>query len=623
MATNDRLVNPTEGYFARVDTRLPQIGVVKDNRDEERMGRLRVWIRGSTSLESDPTGWIWVNYCSPFAGATDPGLLGRAVESYDATQKSYGIWTVPPDLENEVLVSFVNGDIRRGYWTGCMYQKNMNQMIPGLGENLAFQSTDPKFEGNSLPVAEYNKLTNAGDSRRPYYEPLSIGLLKQGLLKDELRGAGTASARRESPSRVQGWLTPGGNQLILDDGEGSEMIRIRTKSGAQVLISETEGHIYMITRDGNAWMELNNDGHLDVYAGLNINLRAEANVNIHGDKDVNIEAGGNINMRSSGEAGIIMNADAGAISMNSATQAYISAVDDVNILSSGANILLTADGIIDGQSTPAAPAIAAQLSQKMDTDVIINTDTDNVIENVNIDTIVDRLPHHEPWPDHAEVVKGTRESVEEDASSLVAIGSVTEKAKDPLPVVGSPRPGMAPGVYLPKGYEGDQPQYTFSGTTTDLVAVNELTISDQGLNFIASYEKFIPNVYLDAAGLPTIGYGHLIKGSTPDYARKGPLSQEQAFTLLRSDAEIAANEIRKSVKVKLTQAQFDALTSFAFNVGNGAFRKSTLLKKLNTGDYSAVPSELARWNKAGGKVLRGLTRRRRDEGLMFSTPTKT
>ena len=72
-------------------------------------------------------------------------------------------------------------------------------------------------------------------------------------------------------------------------------------------------------------------------------------------------------------------------------------------------------------------------------------------------------------------------------------------------------------------------------------------------------------------------------------------------------------DVKRLVDVPLTQYQFDALVSFVFNLGSGAFGGSTLLKKLNAGDYSAVPAQLMRWNKAGGRVLRGLTRRRQAE----------
>jgi len=146
-------------------------------------------------------------------------------------------------------------------------------------------------------------------------------------------------------------------------------------------------------------------------------------------------------------------------------------------------------------------------------------------------------------------------------------------------------------------------------------------LSKEGAAFIARFEGFRGQLYNDAAGHATIGYGHLvhhgpIDGSEPAEFRKG-ISQDRALELLQADAAKAAAEIARSVKVPLDQHQFDALVSFAFNVGNGAFRESTLLRLLNEGRYDAVEAQLARWNKAGGKTLQGLVNRRAAEAKLF------
>jgi lysozyme len=147
------------------------------------------------------------------------------------------------------------------------------------------------------------------------------------------------------------------------------------------------------------------------------------------------------------------------------------------------------------------------------------------------------------------------------------------------------------------------------------------SLSDQGARFVARFEGFESKPYDDPAGHCTIGYGHLIhrgrcNGSEPVELRAG-ISEARALEILRADAAVAAEAVRTSVKVPLTQEQFDALVSFTFNLGAGNLRSSTLLKKLNAGDYGAVPAELSRWNKAGGQVLGGLVKRREAEGLLF------
>jgi GH24 family phage-related lysozyme (muramidase) len=150
-------------------------------------------------------------------------------------------------------------------------------------------------------------------------------------------------------------------------------------------------------------------------------------------------------------------------------------------------------------------------------------------------------------------------------------------------------------------------------------------LSKKGAAFIAHFEGFRPQLYNDPVGHCTIGCGHLvhrgpINGSEPAEFKRG-ITRDRALALLQHDASTAADEIARSVKVRLSQQQVDALISFAFNVGNGAFRDSTLLKLLNQGDYHSVPAQLNRWTKASGRTLPGLTRRRTAEGQLFRDGT--
>ncbi|MBV8598904.1 MAG: lysozyme [Actinobacteria bacterium] len=147
-------------------------------------------------------------------------------------------------------------------------------------------------------------------------------------------------------------------------------------------------------------------------------------------------------------------------------------------------------------------------------------------------------------------------------------------------------------------------------------------VSADGVRFIARFEGFRPRLYDDAAGNCTIGFGHLVHegptdGSEPPELLAG-ITRARALELLRADAARAAAAVRDAVRVPLSQCRFDALTSFAYNVGPGAFAESTLLRRLNEGDYAAVPGELARWTSAGGATLAGLVRRRAAEGRLFA-----
>lgn len=147
-------------------------------------------------------------------------------------------------------------------------------------------------------------------------------------------------------------------------------------------------------------------------------------------------------------------------------------------------------------------------------------------------------------------------------------------------------------------------------------------LSDAGVRFIARFEGFSGQLYNDVAGHCTVGYGHLVhhgrcNGSEPARFRAG-LSQSEALALLKEDAANRARVVRDAVTVELNQNQFDTLVSFVFNVGETNFRTSTLLSRLNAGDYSAVPRELKRWVNAGGKPVQGLIRRRAEEAMLFA-----
>lgn len=133
-----------------------------------------------------------------------------------------------------------------------------------------------------------------------------------------------------------------------------------------------------------------------------------------------------------------------------------------------------------------------------------------------------------------------------------------------------------------------------------------------GLLLIKSFEGLRLRAYRDAVGIWTIGYG-TTRGVRPDMT----ISQEQAVKFLQEDLERFEKSINDAVRVPINDNQFSALASFTYNVGSGAFRGSTLLRLLNRGDIRGAAAQFPRWNKAGGRTLAGLTRRRNAERLLF------
>lgn len=141
--------------------------------------------------------------------------------------------------------------------------------------------------------------------------------------------------------------------------------------------------------------------------------------------------------------------------------------------------------------------------------------------------------------------------------------------------------------------------------------------SQQGIDLIKSFESLQLKAYVCPAGVLTIGWG-----STKGVYVGMVITPAQAEKYLREDLSEFEEAIARHVKAELNQNQFDALVCWSYNCGIGALVKSTLLKKLNAKDYAGAAAEFKRWNKAQGRVLKGLTRRREAEEKLFLMPIK-
>lgn len=147
-------------------------------------------------------------------------------------------------------------------------------------------------------------------------------------------------------------------------------------------------------------------------------------------------------------------------------------------------------------------------------------------------------------------------------------------------------------------------------------------VTNRALDLIKQFEGFSPTPYRCPGGHTTIGYGHVIRvgdylydfllDGDELYVRKG-----EAEDLLREDVRHAERAVIRLIDVPLHDCQFDALVSFAFNVGAGALQRSTLRRKINRGEHAVVPAELSRWVWSGGLRLPGLVRRRAAEGMLY------
>ena len=253
-----------------------------------------------------------VQFSTPFGGISNwKNVKSDETEKYENTQQSYGMWFSPPDIGSIVLVAFADGNRKHGYILSHVLPPQYNHMLPGIPAGKSFQG------GNFLtPVAEKNRYSEQSghtDILRPIHHDAAEPIVKQGLINDTIRGAGSAGARRDTPSQIVGILTKGsrgkdgispaqaGHQFIMDDAPDSAMIRIRSGKGQQILLDDVTGTMYAINKDGKAWVELDMLGNINIFGEGDMNLRAKKNFNLRADYDINIEAGQNIRMKAAGD----------------------------------------------------------------------------------------------------------------------------------------------------------------------------------------------------------------------------------------------------------------------------------------------------------------------------------
>ena len=448
----DRGGNPTE--FG------PFVGEVVNNIDPTRSGRLQVYIEQFAGPNKDDKSlWRTVSYCPPFYGATPKSGTSANTGTYaPGNQQSYGMWFTPPDLGVQVLCFFVAGDPNQGYYVGCILEQGINRMIPAIGSTTSFETQNTNqttYFGNSkrLPVTEINnenqKINESGqffDQQKPVHSYVAAVLFQQGLIEDTVRGSIASSAQRESPSGCYGISTPGraiyqgglgdagatdqvagqkladvavigrrgGHTLVMDDGdiEGKDsLVRIRTAKGHQITMSDDGNCFYITHANGQTWLELGQEGTVDVFSTNSVNVRTEGEINLHADQDINMWAGGKINMKSIKGTEIQSNDQ-----INVATKAGITLFSEakIGVKANGSLALVSNTGTWNGKSSLsfAADAIDLNGGPRLPVDAPaglttytmpstqFNNSTGWQVVADGLESICTRAPTHEPWPYH-------------------------------------------------------------------------------------------------------------------------------------------------------------------------------------------------------------------------------
>lgn len=316
-------------------------GVVVDTSDPQEMGRFRVWCPaidgGDINLENLP----WVIYVSPLAGqAYNYPAGGSGQKSIGPV--SYGFWAIPK-IGSRVIISFLYGDYNQRIYLGSIFGDHGNRSLPNGRNAEGAASTSDSFEAiepmtSNLKAQFQGKLSDPIAQSRGVYERQ---VAQAADTKNPNEGYDNRVTRDNTESKAGDLdpqtyciTTPGRHSIIMQDNPKFARVRIKTAEGHQIILDDANERIYISTSKGRTWIELDVDGHINMYGAESVSVSAGSDFNIQALGDVNIAAGGSVNI-------------------SAAKAARISACEDVSIsgdegvnITSGAEFNILAAGTI-------------------------------------------------------------------------------------------------------------------------------------------------------------------------------------------------------------------------------------------------------------------------------------
>jgi len=436
---------------------VPMIGIVKDNVDPQRAGRIFVYIADNSGLDPDDrNNWRPMRFMSPFYGRTSAEGSNDSFGTYKANPSSYGEWHSPPDIGTQVICIFVAGQMQYGYYIGCIPEPEALQMVPAIGatDNIVPNEGEAKSYGGAkrLPVTNINVNNKAVSETseyikapKPVHSYQAAIMSQQGIIRDPIRGPISSSAQREAASRV-GWgvSTPGrpiyeggyddetitqqldpakaqglkvvsrrgGHTFVMDDGDiigRDQLIRIRTALGHQILMSDDGQTLMILHSNGQSYVELGKEGTVDIYSTNSFNVRTQGDLNLHADRNVNIFAGENLNVQATNikvasEEGY--NQTVGTDYQLSSGGKHTSKVGGAFSVDAGgqASMASAAEAFVNGSKvnlnsgkTSTIPAEVLPPQKILQTDTLFDKETGFSAAPAKLTTIVSRAPAHYPW----------------------------------------------------------------------------------------------------------------------------------------------------------------------------------------------------------------------------------
>lgn len=439
---------------------VPLIGVVKDNIDPTRSGRIKVALQSGKGA-SDPNsseGWVTVQYLSTFFGSVG-GNAGSAADdhgTYKSNPSSYGMWHAPPDIGTQVVCVFINGDPNHGFYIGCIPEAEKLQMVPAIGavDAVTLNESEAKKYGGAtrLPVTNMNvnnkDKSNSDqflDTARPVHSYTASIMNQQGIIRDPVRGPISSSASRETASRV-GWgiSTPGrpiysggyddstipdnleaskaeqlqvvarrgGHSIVMDDGDiigRDQLIRVRTSLGHQILMSDDSQTLMILHSNGQSYIELGKEGTVDIYSTNSFNVRTQGDINFHADQNINLHAAENLNIQAKNihtnsdevtkfRAGTDFQVDSQSnFTVKAGAAAAIAAGGEGSLVAGGEAFVNGSKVNLNSGSPGQSPAEVPTITLLAQTDTLFDEQVGWAAAPGKLTTISSRTPTHAPW----------------------------------------------------------------------------------------------------------------------------------------------------------------------------------------------------------------------------------
>jgi len=422
------------------------VGVVVDAGDPQQMGRLRVRCSAWGENPDMPiTDIPWATYVTPFGGSNGGGARGPEINPTNSNTGSvaYGLWAIPKVGAN-VLVACLDGDPMHRLWLGCIFSQYSPHTMPhgrfNGGENIqgphSSSGTFIQPYYDNLNIAFNDELdskefkTRAADFTVSAVRDRNLGKAETGLADDNEKGhrQGYEISRHESnyntdyeednlDSQTYTLSTPGFHSISLDDRKQNGRIRIRTTSGNQIILDDTNERIYVSTPEGANWIEMDRNGNIDIYSERRISIHSENDLNITSDETIRMYGKKGIHLQTDEELrfrakkDIVTKTDGNTYEY-AKKKIYKESVEDEMHIKTKKDIFIQSQGNVQvtGDKNVAVTASGGSMDLKSSGGMTASASVIHfngppatpavkpVMEEPNDANLPNREPKHEPWP---------------------------------------------------------------------------------------------------------------------------------------------------------------------------------------------------------------------------------